>query len=757
MMRLFEMPTLKRFRGFAAMTMLVFYGMSTGCSTSPQAKEAKHLKRGAELRDKKDYSRSLLEFKNASLAMPKDAEPYYQMGLTFLAAGGPANALTLFRKATELNPKHQQAQLKLAELMTVSNHQENLQQAASRLEQVLSASPDNSEASEALAFAEWKMGKTEDAVARLEDTLKKFPSRLETSVVLARLKLAHKDLPGAEQILKQAIASAPQSSAAELALGQLYMLTNQADKAEVELHKAIQLDPKSGPALLGMAAVQISGKRMEEADKTYAQISALPDAQYKPMHALFLFRAGKRDAAVVELEKLAKENPNDREARDRLFAAYLSTDKKQAAQNLLEAALKKNPKDTDALFERAGLSLRGGNAVEAEKDVQQVLHAKPDFAEGHAVLATIYRSQGMTNNERQQLNEALRLKPGLLQARLSLARSYTKSNDAKAALDLLNGAPPEQKTQLQFVTERNWAMLMAGETKELRAVLDQVLRVKRFPEIVIQDAVLRLQQADYAGARADAEEAIKNNPDDSRGPRILADTYLGQKQPAKAEERLKQLAAEHPQSAPLANLLGQWYLNSKNLPAARKSFEAALADNPKFLEADLALAGMDQMEMHLDAAHQRLVAIVAADPANVQALLSLGSVAGAMEHQDEAMREYRAVLDLDGSNVVALNNLAYSLAASDPDVALKYAQHAAELAPDNAAIQDTLGWIYYRKATYSTAVTYLETAVKKEPTPRRQFHLAMSYLKSGNRDLGQKTLQLAIGQDPKLPETEKGW
>ena len=47
--------------------------------------------------------------------------------------------------------------------------------------------------------------------------------------------------------------------------------------------------------------------------------------------------------------------------------------------------------------------------------------------------------------------------------------------------------------------------------------------------------------------------------------------------------------------------------------------------------------------------------------------------------------------------------------------------------------------------------------VKKEPTPRRQFHLAMSYLKSGRRDQGEKTLQLALQQDPKLPVTEKGW
>jgi uncharacterized protein HemY len=115
------------------------------------------------------------------------------------------------------------------------------------------------------------------------------------------------------------------------------------------------------------------------------------------------------------------------------------------------------------------------------------------------------------------------------------------------------------------------------------------------------------------------------------------------------------------------------------------------------------------------------------------------------------------VLDLDGSDVIALNNLAYTLATSDPDVALKYAQQAIDLAPNSAMVQDTLGWIYYRKAVYGTAVNYLEAAVAKEPTPRRQFHLAMSYLKSGKHDLGQKTLQLALQQDPKLPVTEKGW
>jgi tetratricopeptide (TPR) repeat protein len=750
--------TISRLRRILASGALVgVYWAASGCNTSPQAKEASALRRGEALLVKKDYTRALIEFKNAAAAMPKDAEPYYQMGITFLASGNPANGIQYLRRATELNPNHQKAQLKLAELMTSSSNKDVLQQAASRLETILSATPDNSDANDALALAEWKLGKTDDAVERLEDTLKKFPTRLQTSVELARLKLGQKDLAGAEKILQTAVSNAPQSSPAELALGQLYMLANQPDKAEAELRKAIQLDPKNGRALMGLAAIQVAGKRMDEAEQTYRMASALPGAEFKPVHALFLYREGKRDAALGEFEQLSKKDPNDRAARSRLFAAYVALGKNQAAKTLIDGALKKNPQDTDALYERAGLFMRAGNAVDAERDLKQVLHFKSDFAEGHVAMATVYKAEGMTGNERQELNEALRINPSQIQARLMLARSFTQANEAKAALDLLNNTPTRQRNLAAVVLERNWALLGAGETKELRSVLDQALRIKRLPELVIQDAVLRMQQGDWAGARADAEEAIKDNPEDIRGPRLLADSYLAQKQPAKAEERLKAMAEVHPQSAPLQNLLGQWYLSVKNTAAARKAFEEAHTADPKFPGTELALAGLDYEEKHADAARQRLLALVSADPKNVRALIMLGTLAGEANDQEEAIRRYKAALAVDGSNVVALNNLAYTLAPSDPDVALKYAQQAVELAPNSATVQDTLGWIYYRKAIFSTAVNYLETAVAKEPTPRRQFHLAMSYLKSGKRDQGEKILQLALQQDPKLTQTEKGW
>jgi ligand-binding sensor domain-containing protein len=38
-----------------------------------------------------------------------------------------------------------------------------------------------------------------------------------------------------------------------------------------------------------------------------------------------------------------------------------------------------------------------------------------------------------------------------------------------------------------------------------------------------------------------------------------------------------------------------------------------------------------------------------------------------------------------------------------------------------------------------------------------QFHLAMCYLKTGQEDLGQKTLDAALAKDPALRNTEQGW
>ena len=174
---------------------------------------------------KKDYARAALEFRSAAQAMPNDPEPYYQLGLASLSTGDGTMAIQAFRKILQLNPKHNNAQLKLSELMLASGRKDFVEQAGANLSAVIARTPDNPEALDAMAQAEIELGKTGDAARRLEATLEKFPARLSSAVALARLKLRDKNFSEAEGVLKNAVASAPQSSAAELALAQLYAVT----------------------------------------------------------------------------------------------------------------------------------------------------------------------------------------------------------------------------------------------------------------------------------------------------------------------------------------------------------------------------------------------------------------------------------------------------------------------------------------------------------------------------------------------------
>jgi tetratricopeptide (TPR) repeat protein len=741
--------------GVVLLCFLTFIGI--GCSRDPATNEARHLARGKKYLAKKDYQRAILEFRNATQIRVQDAEPWYQLGVSYLAANQVGPAISALRKATELNPNHKYAQLRLAELMVQSRQPEVLKDAVDRLGQVLAADPGDPDVLDTLALADLKLKKPEDATKLLQQALESFPGHLRSSATLAAMQFLQHDPESAERTLQKAIEQAPQSAAAAFALAHLYVLENKRLQAEAQLQRVLQIDGANAQALLSLGAVQLGSGETEAADQTYRKLAALPAANLSYVHAAFLYHIGKKLEATAELEKLAQSKPGDRSARLRLVAAYTGTDRRGEAMKYLAGILQKNPKDSDALLLRSRLYLDGGEVMEAGRDLELVLRFRPDSADVHYGLSRVYALQGLERNRRDQLSDTLRINNGLLGVRIELANSYTAGRQAAAALDVLDGAPSAQKSSAAWIGVRNWALIALNRLDEAAASVEKGLAQRQDPELLLQRGVMSAMKKDYAKARGDAEELLQLNPASARALNLAVEVSLEQNDRAAALRFLRLIAGKNSRSAPMQTVIGEWFRRLGLVTEARQGFDAAIALNPRYTPAVLDLAALDAKEGKIDSARQTLLTVISTAPRDKGAHLWLAMIEHSSKNMDAALAEFQKVLELDPDNVVALNAAAYLLAPVDSQTALKYAEHALELEPESANVEDTLGWIYFRRGLYQRSTDFLSKATAAQPTAAHQFHLAMSYLKAGENAQAEGLLAQALAKDPNIMNTEDGW
>jgi tetratricopeptide (TPR) repeat protein len=710
--------------------------------------------------EKRDYPRATIQFTNAVKVLPKDAEAHYQLAMALLAARNLPYSVSELKKAVDLNPRHRDAQLKLAEAYALirpddPKKRELLQNSQKTLEGLLQSGESSAEILDTLAVIEMKLGDREAAEKNLQEAFARFPKDLAAAVSLARVKMGDKDLAGAEEVLKKITTEQPPSSSAYLALGQFYLTTNKPADAEAQFRRAVEIDPNSSAALLSLAALQARTGKLDQADQSYTRLAALPEPRFRTYHAMFLATRGKQSQAIAEAEQLYRRYADDRAVRTLLVREYLVAQKAADADKLLTAVLKHNPKDFEALLQRSGLYLMTGRTDEAQHDLEQAMHRRNDSAEVHFLMAKVHQARGETDRQRQELGEALRLQPKLLAARLQLAQVLITSGSPQAALDLLNAREAQARSDTPaFIAQRNWALLALKQTAEARKEVDRGLAIVRSPELLLQDAYLRLQQKDYSAARAALLEALNRAPEDLRVLRLIAFSYGAQKKPEAGVKTIREYAAQHPKSAPVQMFFAELLVANGQRAEARAALLAAKNANPKFPPADLALAQLDAAEGHWSEALKTISPVVAQYPKNVPARLLLAAIQDTTGNHASAMEAYTKILEILPANVVALNNLAYDLAeyGSDLDEALKDAQKAAELAPDDAAVENTLGWVFYHKGLYSMALPHLEKAAEKEPSARHKYHLALVYLKMGDQERGEKNLAAALKLDPNLPQ-----
>jgi Flp pilus assembly protein TadD len=84
------------------------------------------------------------------------------------------------------------------------------------------------------------------------------------------------------------------------------------------------------------------------------------------------------------------------------------------------------------------------------------------------------------------------------------------------------------------------------------------------------------------------------------------------------------------------------------------------------------------------------------------------------------------------------------------------AQTARRQLPDSPNTADTLGWAFYKKSVYGSAITLFREAVTKQPqNPLFNYHLGLAYAKSHQRALARQQLDRVMRIKPNFPDLDE--
>jgi tetratricopeptide (TPR) repeat protein len=181
--------------------------------------------------------------------------------------------------------------------------------------------------------------------------------------------------------------------------------------------------------------------------------------------------------------------------------------------------------------------------------------------------------------------------------------------------------------------------------------------------------------------------------------------------------------------------------------AAKQAFELSIQSNPQFTQPYLSLARIYSQEQNEEKELEIYQNLLAQQPEQIEPHFQLGVFYEKKGKNELAKAHYKKVLELNPEYIPALNNLAFFYAEQDIEMnkALDMARKAKELSGEVSAIMDTLGWIYYKKKLYDSAIQEFSNCVEKEPeNPIFNFHLGLAYNKKEDYTNAKKYLKKAL-------------
>jgi Tfp pilus assembly protein PilF len=267
-------------------------------------------------------------------------------------------------------------------------------------------------------------------------------------------------------------------------------------------------------------------------------------------------------------------------------------------------------------------------------------------------------------------------------------------------------------------------------------------------------AEVALARNDSQAARRSFTRAQELDPKGFEPVAGLATLDLIEKKPSAAVARVEQQLANSPGDARVHLLAANVYRASGDNAKAEQQLRAAIQQNPSDFGAYAMLAGLYASEKRLKEARESLEAVLAKDPKEIGALTLVGMLYQVEGNQPAARERYERALQIDPGAAVAANNLAFLYAdeGGNLDVALQLAQTAKQHLPNSAEVDDTLGWVYYKKGLPALAMPAFERAAQAAPKRANyQYHLGLAHAGMGQKAQAKVAFDAALKINPALP------
>jgi tetratricopeptide (TPR) repeat protein len=219
------------------------------------------------------------------------------------------------------------------------------------------------------------------------------------------------------------------------------------------------------------------------------------------------------------------------------------------------------------------------------------------------------------------------------------------------------------------------------------------------------------------------------------------------KQPDVALDVARKQAKLAPRSAPVQHVLGLVHQRRGELADAESAYRRAAEQDPGFVPARIELARLYVGTGRADQALPELEKVLQANRKSADAWQISGMAHLAKGNVRQAQEAFKKALEANPRFAPAANNLAwlYSEHGGDAEEALRLAQLAKEVAPDDPLVSDTLGWVLYKRGIYQRALGLLrESAARLPGSAEVHYHLGMTHYKLGDRTAARQALSRAL-------------